>query len=369
MGEVLGGIILGPSCLGFFFPAFTEMFFQPQAATLLKQVAEIGILFYLFLMGLEVDLPRLRKSARAAVMISQVSIGLPFGLGLIFASLIYDNYAPLGVGLLEFSVFLGVALSVTAFPVLARILEDTKLHRTSLGDLALTCAAANDITAWCLVALVSGLMHSALGGAVLTLTLTITYLLCMLFVVRPFVEKWSGKVDGEDGVSESIFAVIIVGVLASAAITEMIGIHGLFGAFLFGALIPASSRIAHDLTNRLQEFIRILFLPAFFALTGLQTQIGLLDGLQDWLVCLVIIGLAVLGKFGGTYIAARFSGKNQKESTILGILMNTRGMVEIIVLNIGLSVGVLTPALFTILVIMAIVTTMMTGPLLRLTDT
>lgn len=195
------------------------------------------------------------------------------------------------------------------------------------------------------------------------------YLLCMLFVVQPFVKKWIGRVNGQERVSEPVLAAIVVGVLASAAITEMIGIHGLFGAFLFGAVIPGGSRIAHDLTNRLQEFIRILFLPAFFALTGLQTQIGLLDGLQDWIICLVIIGLAVLGKFGGTYIAARFSGKNQKDSTILGILMNTRGMVEIIVLNIGLSVGVLTPALFTILVIMAIVTTMMTGPLLRLTDT
>lgn len=366
MGEVLGGIILGPSCIGFFFPQFTGIVFSPQSVSLLKHIAEIGILFYLFIIGLEIDLPRLSKSAKSAVLISQASIGLPFVLGLVFAGFIYDLYAPLGVGLLEFSIFLGVSLSVTAFPVLARILADSKLHRTSLAELALTCAAANDLTAWCLVAIISGLMHSALGDSAITLGLTVIYLGAMLFFVRPFVVKWSEKNVKAGRVPESSFSVIIVGALVSAAITEGIGIHGLFGAFLFGAIIPSESAIAHDLTERLQEFIRILFLPAFFALTGIQTQIGLLVNLQDWLVCGVIIGLAVLGKFGGTFLAARISGKSEKDATILGILMNTRGMVEIIVLNIGLSVGVITPTLFTILVIMAIVTTLMTGPLLSL---
>ncbi len=366
MGEVLGGIILGPSCIGLFFPEFTGIVFPPQTVSLLKHIAEIGILFYLFIIGLEIDLPRLSKSAKSAVLISQASIGLPFVLGMFFAGFIYDTYAPLGVGLLEFSIFLGVSLSVTAFPVLARILADSKLHRTSLAELALTCAAANDITAWCLVAIVSGLMNSALGGSAITLGLTVIYLSVMLIFIRPFVEKWSEKNVKTGRVPESSFSVIIVGTLVSAAITEAIGIHGLFGAFLFGAIIPSESAIAQDLTERLQEFIRILFLPAFFALTGIQTQIGLLVDLQDWLVCAAIIGLAILGKFGGTYLAARISGKNEKDSAILGILMNTRGMVEIIVLNIGLSVGVLTPALFTILVIMAIVTTLMTGPILNL---
>lgn len=366
MGEVLGGIILGPSCIGLFFPQFTEIVFPPPSVSLLKHIAEIGILFYLFIIGLEIDLPRLSKSAKSAVVISQASIGLPFVLGLVFAGFIYEMYAPLGVGLMEFSLFIGVSLSVTAFPVLARILADSKLHRTSLAELALTCAAANDITAWCLVAVISGLMNSALGGSLVTLGLTVVYLVVMLYFIRPIVVRWSEKNVKTGSVPESLFSVIVVGTLVSAAITEAIGIHGLFGAFLFGAIIPSESTIARDLTARLQEFIRILFLPAFFALTGIQTQIGLLVDLQDWLVCGVIIGLAVLGKFGGTYIAARISGKNEKESTILGILMNTRGMVEIIVLNIGLSVGVLTPALYTIFVVMAIVTTLMTGPLLSL---
>lgn len=364
MGEVLGGIFLGPSCLGFFFPQFTGIVFPPQSVSLLKHIAEIGILLYLFIVGLEIDLPRLRKSAKSAILISQASIGLPFVLGLIFAGYIYEIYAPLGVGLLEFSLFLGVSLSITAFPVLARILADSKLHRTSLAELALTCAAVDDITAWCLIAVISGLMHSALGGAGYTLGFTLLYLLLMLFIVRPFVEKWSAKTVKTGRVPESALAVIVVGALISATITELIGIHGLFGAFLFGAIIPSESAIAQDLTQRLQDFIRILFLPAFFALTGIQTQIGLMVELKDWLICAAIIGLAILGKFGGTYLAARYSGKNEKESAILGILMNTRGMVEIIVLNIGLSVGVLTPALYTILVLMAIVTTLMTGPLL-----
>ena len=366
MGEVLGGIILGPSFVGLFFPQFPALVFHDQAILLLRSIAEVGIAFYLFTIGLEMDLPRLRKSAKSAIFISQASIWVPFVLGVVFAGIIFETYAPLGVGLLEFSLFLGVSLSVTAFPVLARILADSKLHGTGLAELALTCAAADDVMAWCLIALLSGIMSSALGGAAFTIGFTFLYLLALLKVVRPLVQKWSLKIEESGRFSESAFAIVIIGVLTSAAITEFIGIHSLFGAFLFGAIIPNDSLIARIIIERLQAFIRILFLPAFFALTGIQTQIGLLVNLQDWLVCAAIIGLAVLGKFGGTYVAARFSGKDEKDSTILGVLMNTRGMVEIIVLNIGLAVGVLTPALYTILVVMAIVTTLMTGPLLNL---
>lgn len=370
MGEVLGGIILGPSFFGYFFPGTTSYLFHTDSLVFLKHVAEIGIGLYLFVMGLEIDLPRLQKSARSAIVISQLSIVVPFVLGLVLANYIYQDYAPVGFGLLEFSLFIGVSLSVTAFPVLARILSDSPLHKTRLGDLALTCAAIDDITAWCLVAVVTGLASSSLKGAGLTIGLTVLYVLVMMAVIRPWFSKLIPKLEKTfERLPEALLAFSILGALTSATITEAIGIHGLFGAFLFGAIIPHDSLIAHDVSQRLQDFVRILFLPAFFALTGMKTQISLITGVQDWMICAVIIILAIAGKFGGAYVGGILSGNSRRESTVLGILMNTRGLVELIVLNIGLSMGVLTPRLFTMLVLMALITTFMAGPLLRMVDT
>lgn len=367
MGEVIGGILLGPSVLGYFFPQASEVVFNSTSIVFLKNIADIGILLYLFSMGLEIDLPRLKQSAKSAILISHFSIVLPFALGLVLAYQIYSGYAPAGVGLLEFSLFIGVSLSITAFPVLARILSDSTLHKTRLGDLALTCAAIDDITAWCLVAIVSGVMKSSVGGAVVTLVLTVVYIALMILVARPYIEKFISKIQtNTERISEAVLAFVVLGALGSAAITEMIGIHGLFGAFLFGAIIPHDSIVARDVTARLQDFVRILFLPAFFAITGLKTQLGLIAETQEWALCAVVIVLAIVGKFGGSFVAAKVAGHSSREASILGILMNTRGLVELIVLNIGLAMGVLTPTLFAILVIMALVTTFMTGPLLRL---
>lgn len=366
MGEVLGGIVLGPSVVGYFFPGFTTAVFHPEALVFLKHVAEIGITLYLFVMGLEIDLPRLRQSARSAVLISQFSILLPFVLGLFLAGYLFTVYAPEGVKELEFSLFIGVSLSITAFPVLARILADSPLHKTRLGDLALTCAAIDDITAWCLVAVVTGLMSSSLGGAGATILLTVIYIVVMMLIVRPYVEKLLPRLEkSAERLPQALLAFAVLGALGSATLTDLIGIHAFFGAFLFGAIIPHDSLIARDTSARLNDFVAILFLPAFFALTGVKTEIGLISGAQDWLFCGVIIALAILGKFGGAFAASVASGNSRRDSTILGLLMNTRGLVELIVLNIGLQIGILTPTLFTMLVIMALVTTFMTGPLLR----
>jgi Kef-type K+ transport system membrane component KefB len=369
MGEVLGGIILGPSVVGYFFPGFTASVFHPEAMVFLKNIAEVGITLYLFVMGLELNLPRLRQSAKSAVLISQMSIVVPFTLGLGLAYQIYSGYAPVGIGQLEFSLFIGVSLSITAFPVLARILADSHLHKTRLGDLALTCAAIDDITAWCLVAVVTGLLGASMGGAAITIILTIVYVLTMIFVVRPFIEKILPRLEkSSERLPQALLAVAVLGAMGSATLTDLIGIHAFFGAFMFGAIIPYDSLIAKDVTARLQDFVAILFLPAFFALTGVKTQLGLISGVEHWLLCLTIIAFAILGKFGGAFTAAKISGNSNKESAVLGLLMNTRGLVELIVLNIGLSIGVLTPTLFTMLVIMALVTTFMTGPLLKLVD-
>lgn len=367
MGEVLGGIILGPSVVGYFFPGFTTSVFHPEAMVFLKHVAEIGITLYLFVMGLEIDLPRLRQSARSAVLISQFSIILPFALGVLLAGYLYSSYAPAGVDSLEFSLFVGVSLSITAFPVLARILADSPLHKTRLGDLALTCAAIDDITAWCLVAVVTGLMKSSMSGAGVTIVLTVVYIVLMVLVVRPWIEKFLPRIEKtSERLPQALLAFAVIGALASATLTDLIGIHAFFGAFLFGAIIPHDSLIARDTSARLNDFVAILFLPAFFALTGVKTEIGLISGIQDWLFCGAIIALAIIGKFGGAFTASIIAGNSRQESTILGLLMNTRGLVELIVLNIGLQIGILTPTLFTMLVIMALVTTFMTGPLLRL---
>ncbi len=367
MGEVMGGIVLGPSVLGYFFPDYMGAVFHPDAMVFIRHIAELGIALYLFVMGLEIDLHRLKKSARSAVAISQASIILPFILGIGLAMQLYSNYAPAGIGQLEFSLFIGVSLSITAFPVLARILADSNMHKTPLGDLALTCAAIDDISAWCLVAVVTGIMKSSLSGAGWTIALTVFYVLFMIIVVRPYIERLIPRLEKSvERLPQALLALAVLGALASAALTDLIGIHAFFGAFLFGAIIPHESLVAREITEKLQDFVAILFLPAFFALTGVKTQLGLLATGQDALICIAIIGLAILGKFGGAFIGAKISGSPTREAATIGILMNTRGLVELIVLNIGLSVGVLTPTLFTMLVIMALVTTFMTGPLLRL---
>jgi Kef-type K+ transport system membrane component KefB len=367
MGEVLGGIVLGPSLVGYFFPETVAAVFHPEAMVFLKHISEVGITLYLFVMGLEIDLHRLKKSARSAMAISQASIVLPFALGIILSYQIYTSYAPSGIGQFEFALFIGISLSITAFPVLARILSDSPLHKTALGDLALTCAAIDDITAWCLVAVVTGIMGSSLSGAGWTIGLTIVYVLFMIVVARPYVERMIPRLEKtSERLPQALLAFAILGALGSAAITDLIGIHAFFGAFLFGSIIPHNSLVARDITEKLQDFVAIMFLPAFFALTGVKTQLGLLDNSQDWLICILITALAIIGKFGGAFIGAKMSGSSNKEASTLGILMNTRGLVELIVLNIGLTVGVLSPTLFTMLVIMALLTTFMTGPLLRL---
>ncbi len=272
--------------------------------------------------------------------------------------------APPNVSFTSFSLFLGVSLSVTAFPVLARILTDQKLHKTKLGSLALTCAAIDDVTAWCLLAFVTSFAQAKMSNAFLTLLWTAVFIGFMLLVAMPFVKKQLRL--SEKNQNEGAMMVILTTVFVSAAFTEFIGIHALFGAFLLGAITPKENTIAVKLDEKLHDVICFLFLPAFFVFTGMRTEINLLNEPADWILCAIIIALAIIGKFGGTFVAARFSGLSLRNSIGLGILMNTRGLVELIVLNIGLDLGIISQRLFTMLVIMALVTTVMTGPALRL---
>ncbi len=348
LGEMLGGIALGPSVLGLLFPTTSQILFHADVLRLMGYMAEIGVALFLFVVGLEVDLARLGRSTRPALMISQMSIVIPFVLGLVLGFQIFEKHAPEGIGIFEFSIFIGVALSITAFPVLARILRESSLHQTRIAELALVCAAIDDITAWCLLAVVTGLLGASWGGVGFTLVMTGTFILLMLLLVRPLVEKygvrWRGPLP---------MAATLAGALLCAAITDWIGIHSFFGAFLFGVLVPHDWPAMRTLSDRLSAILTILFLPAFFALTGLKTELSLLGSPDDWLFCILITATAIVGKFGGTFLGAKIAGESHRDATLLGVLMNTRGLVELIALNIGLKIGVITPTLFTMLVLMA----------------
>jgi len=362
IGEVLAGILLGPSLLGYVWPAGYSYLLPSEVAPHLSIIAQIGVILYMFSVGLELDTARLRGQGHAAVAISHASILAPFLLGGLLALGIYPIVGS-ARSFPVFALFLGVAMSITAFPVLARILSDRGLTRTPLGILALACAATDDATAWCLLALITGVAQSQVHLAASTVAWTLGYLAVMYFLVRPAIGRWLAA-SRESSISTSQVAIVMVALLLSALATEWIGIHALFGAFFLGAMIPHDSPLAEQLGKHIENIVVVLFLPAFFAFTGMRTQIGLVSGWQDWLLCAVIILVATVGKFGGTLVAARIAGQSWRDSSALGVLMNTRGLMELIVLNIGLDLAIITPRLFAMMVIMALVTTIATTPIL-----
>jgi Kef-type K+ transport system membrane component KefB len=365
IGEVVGGIMLGPSVLGRIAPGVLAGLLPPAVAPFLGIHAQIGIMLYMFLVGLELDLGVLRKSGHATIAISHASIIVPFLLGSALALVIYPRLSSSDVPFTVFALFIGVSMSITAFPVLARILTDRGIQKTRMGTLALACAAVDDVTAWCLLALVVSIAHAHGSQAILTAALTIAFITLMFVVARPLVRRWLPSLEGQSKISRTGLSTMFAAMLASAMATEYIGIHGIFGAFMFGAIVPHDSRVATDLNDRLEDVVAILFLPAFFAFTGMRTQVALISGVGDWLLCGAITLVACVGKFGGTVVAGRLTGLLWRDSAALGVLMNTRGLVELIVLNIGLDLGVISPRLFTMLVVMALVTTFMTTPILQ----
>ncbi|HET7694974.1 MAG TPA: cation:proton antiporter [Vicinamibacterales bacterium] len=364
IGEVLAGILLGPSLLGAVAPGVEAFLFPAAARPTLGVIAQIGVILYMFVVGLEFDPRSLRRRAAPYVVTSLASIAVPFALGWALAAATHRGLSQPGVPFLAFAMFMGVAMSITAFPVLARILTDRGLSRTELGTAALTCAAVDDVSAWCLLAITVGIARATLFDAAVVLGLTVAFIAAMFLVVRPIAVRLTEDADGE--LSHAAVTWALAGLLASAVVAELIGIHAIFGAFLFGAVVPAGSTLARRLQHDRTPVVTILFLPAFFAVTGLRTEIGLLASWQDWAICLSIVVLATAGKFGGTLLAARLTGMPQRLGVRLGILMNTRGLMELVVLNVGLDLGVISPRLFTMMVIMALVTTAMTTPMLDL---
>jgi K+:H+ antiporter len=365
IGEVLGGIAIGPSLLGRISPEAVAFILPSEAIPVLSVISQLGVALYMFLVGLSLDVDRIRDKARAAVAISNAGIVTPFVLGTLLSLYLYPRFGTSDVTFMSFTLFIGVAMSITAFPVLARILTDRNMSRTQIGMLALTCAAADDLTAWCLLALVVGVVRSAVQDALMVAVFAAMFVAVMFFAVRPALRRLAASVEGAP-VTQGVVALTLVLVLVSMLITEAIGVHVILGAFLLGALIPHGSALARALTERMEDLVTVLLLPAFFSLTGMRTQIGLVSGTAEWLAVLLVIGVATLGKFGGSALAARVSGLSWRQSSVLGALMNTRGLMELIVLNIGLELGVISPTLFTMMVLMALTTTMMATPLMRL---
>lgn len=368
VGEMTAGILLGPSLFGLLAPEAFRFVFPADSLGALRLLSQIGVCLFMFAVGMKLNVAHVRDKAHAAVVVSHASIVAPYVLGVVLAYPLYSELAAAGASFTAFALFMGIAMSITAFPVLARILDERGLTRTHLGSTAITCAAVDDITAWSLLAFVVAIAGaSSLGGAAVNLVLALAFVAVMVYAVRPALALWLGERRlTQEEPSNGTLAIAVCLVLGAALFTEIIGIHALFGAFLAGAIMPRAQGFGQRITVRVESFSAVLLLPLFFAFTGLRTEIGLMETADDWMLCGLIIAVATLGKLGGSALAARFAGMHWRESLQLGALMNTRGLMELIALNIGYDLGILSPRIFTMMVIMALVTTMMTGPLLSL---
>lgn len=367
IGEILAGIALGPSLLGTHFPEFSSMLFPIESLGNLSFLSQIGLILFMFVIGMELDLKVLKNKAHDAVLISHASIIIPFTMGMGLAYYIFDSFAPDGVEFLSFALFLGISMSITAFPVLARIVQERGLQKTRLGTIVITCAAADDITAWCLLAAVIAIVKAgSFVSSLYIIGLAILYVILMLKIVRPFLER-IGKLQSKNkSISKSMIAIFLLTLIVSSYCTEVIGIHALFGAFMTGVIMPDNIKFRALIIEKVEDVAVVLFLPLFFVYTGLRTEIGLLNEPYLWKITAIIIIVATLGKFLGSAIAAKFVGQSWKDSLTIGALMNTRGLMELIVLNIGFDLGILTGEVFAMMVIMALATTFLTGPTLDL---
>ncbi len=365
IGEIIAGIVLGPSLIGLYYPAFSATLFPVSSLDNLRILSQIGLILFMYVVGMELDLKVLRNTAREAVVISHASIIFPFALGMCLAYYIYQTFAPPSIQFTSFGLFMGIAMSITAFPVLARIVQERNIHKTTLGAVVITCAAADDITAWCILAAVIAIVKAgSLVSSLYVIVLAIAYVFVMLMLIRPFLKRIGDLHTSRENLGKPIVAIFFLVLLISSYLTEVIGIHALFGAFMAGVIMPENIKFRNIFIEKIEDVALVLLLPLFFVFTGLRTEIGLLNDIYLWQITGLIILVAVVGKFLGSTLAAKFVGQNWQDSLTIGALMNTRGLMELVVLNIGFDLGVLTPTIFTMMVIMALVTTIMTGPAL-----
>ena len=367
IGEILGGIALGPSLLGALAPALQQSLFGPALRPQLNLLGQLGLALFMFLLGLELNPALLQGRIPLASRITAVGVGLPLLLGVGLA-LLLEAWQPLllpGDHSLAGALFMGTAMAITAFPVLARILQERQLTDQPLGALAISVAAIDDLFSWILLAAVVAYARSGQAwGALTPLLLTAVWALLLLRGLRPLRRRLERYIAGGGSVGPLLQVGLIAGALISGAVTEAIGVHLIFGAFLWGLAMPRQGQLQQLLELRLQSVVLQLMLPLFFAISGLNTQLQVLSDPELLLAALVVLAVAVAGKFLGTWITASRSGVPAREAQALGWLMNTRGLTELVILNVGLSVGLISRTLFSIGVLMAIGTTLMTGPLL-----
>jgi Kef-type K+ transport system membrane component KefB len=366
MGEMVAGIMLGPSFLGWLYPEAMLKLFPETSLGFLSTLSQVGLLLYMFLVGLEFNPKFLRNLGHTAFLTSHVSISAPFSLGAILALYLYPRLSSDSVPFQQFALFMGAAMSVTAFPVLARILRERNLQRTQLGTVTIACAAVDDVTAWCILAYILALARTAHGAHPLWWTVLglVLFVLFMTLVVRKWLLVFERRFERRGSMSDDMVGMILLILLGSAAMTEWLGIHLLFGAFLFGAIMPKGEEFGRQISEKIESITMVLLLPIFFAFTGLRTSTGVLRETEMWVFCGLITLVAVGGKLGGSFVAARVAGLPWRDAAGLGILMNTRGLMELVILNIGLDLGIISPALFSMMVIMTLLTTFMTTPLL-----
>jgi Kef-type K+ transport system membrane component KefB len=366
IGETVAGIMLGPSLLGLLFPHAFNFLFPAGSMDNLRFLSQIGLILFMFIVGMELDIGLIRRQAMDALIISHASILIPYTLGIGLSLFTYDQFAGEKASFLSFSLFMGIAMSITAFPVLARIIRDRELTGTRLGVLALTCAASDDVTAWCLLALLVAFVQLGSGmPGLYTVGLVLAYAFFMLVPVRLLLKRILNAYLRQRIGYNTLMAIIFTLLVLSAYCTEVIGIHALFGAFLAGVIVPKQAELQHRITGRISDVTLVMLLPLFFVFTGLRTRAGLLNQSGLWISFGLILLVAILGKFGGSALAARLTGQRWRDSLAIGALMNTRGLMELVVLNIGYDMGVLNAEIFTMMVMMALLTTIMTSPVLR----
>ncbi len=369
IGEIAAGIILGPSFVGYFFPEFSQLLFPESSLMNLHVLSQIGLIFFMFIIGMEVDIKIFSSRVHDAVLISHSAIIIPFFLGTLLAFFLYQDYAPHDISFIPFALFMGIAMSITAFPVLARIIQERGITKTYLGSMAITCAAIDDVTAWSILAIVIAIVKATgVTGVIITLIIALVYIFFMLTIVRSFLSRLGEIFDTRENLHKGIIALIFVMLLTSAFFAELIGIHALFGAFIAGAIMPQNMQFKRVFTEKIEDVALVLLLPLFFVTTGLRTEIGLLNSWHLWGICFLIIFTATLGKMGGVTIISKFLGLSWKNALSMGALMNARGLMELVVLNIAYDLGILSKELFAMMVLMALFTTGLTGPLLNLCE-
>ncbi|GBU07501.1 cation/H(+) antiporter [Bacteroidales bacterium] len=369
IGEIVAGIVLGPSVLAHVFPEVSSFLFSPESLGNINILSQIGLILFMFVIGMELDIEEVKKKLKETIFISHASMIVPFILGMLAAYFTYPYYASHTSPFLSYALFIGVAMSITAFPVLARIIQEKNLSKSHVGTISLASAANNDLTAWCLLAVVIAIAQSGTFiGAIYVILSAILFVVFMFFVIKPFLNTIGNVYYNAEVINKSIVAFMLFILMVSAYITEIIGVHALFGSFIAGVVMPSNIKFRKIITEKVEDVALCLFLPLFFVSTGLKTEIGLINTPTEWLVCLMFIVVAVIGKIGGASLSARFVGESWKDSWTIGALMNTRGLMELIVLTIGYEMGILSPSIFVMLVLMTLVTTFMTGPLMNFID-